>query len=103
MPQLINIALHAREEQPVSIHQFTQRYRARDLEARAAATRTVTGRRSIKTSLPKQLAEKFRRYVAENYGYKRRAFQRTAADLIEKELEGCGGGGTADGIVGPGL
>ena len=58
----------------------------------------------IKVELPKDLAEKFRKYVAERYGLRRGALSRAITDLIARELalysEGKGG---VDAIVGLGL
>ncbi|WP_252901733.1 hypothetical protein [Vulcanisaeta sp. JCM 14467] len=58
----------------------------------------------IKVELPRDLAEKFRKYVAERYGLRRGALSRAIADLIARELalysEGKGG---VDAIVGLGL
>ncbi|MEM0050123.1 MAG: hypothetical protein QXW39_06290 [Candidatus Bathyarchaeia archaeon] len=59
----------------------------------------------IKVELPKWLAEKFRRYVAEKYGFRRGALSKALADIIEREL-GTGwssGSGNVDAIVGLGL
>ncbi|MEM0495320.1 MAG: hypothetical protein QXU72_08685 [Thermofilum sp.] len=59
----------------------------------------------IKVELPKWLAERFRRYVAEKYGFRRGALSRAVADLIERELglERASSSATVDGIVGLGL
>uniref|UniRef100_A0A7C4GZU7 Uncharacterized protein n=1 Tax=Thermofilum pendens TaxID=2269 RepID=A0A7C4GZU7_THEPE len=58
----------------------------------------------IKVELPEWLAERFRRYVAEKYGF-RRALSRAVADLVEREpgLDRASSSGTVDGIVGLGL
>lgn len=40
----------------------------------------------IKVEIPKSLAERFRKYVAEKYGFRRGALSKAIADLIEKEL-----------------
>ncbi len=40
----------------------------------------------IKVELPVWLAERFRRYVAEKYGFRRGALSKAIVDLIEKEL-----------------
>jgi hypothetical protein len=40
----------------------------------------------IKVELPRDLAIRFRKYVAEKYGFRRGALSRAIADLIEKEL-----------------
>ena len=40
----------------------------------------------IKVEIPKSLAEKFRRYIAEKYGFRRGVLSKAIADLIEKEL-----------------
>jgi len=57
----------------------------------------------IKVEIPKWLAERFRRHVAEKYGLGRGALSRAVADLIERELGLGGEGGTVDPIVGLGL
>lgn len=59
----------------------------------------------IKVELPRWLAEEFRRYVADKYGFRRGALSKAIADIMERELEiGRGlGSGTIDGIVGLGL
>ena len=58
----------------------------------------------IKVVLPRDLAERLRRYVAERYGLRRGALSRAITDLIARELalysEGKGG---VDAIVGLGL
>ncbi len=59
-------------------------------------------REVIKVEVPRQLAERFRRYVAERYGLRRGSISRAIADLIEREL-GVGDGDTVDPIVGLGL
>ncbi len=41
----------------------------------------------IKVELPKPLAEKFRKYVAERYGLRKGALSAAVAELIEKALE----------------
>lgn len=58
----------------------------------------------IKVELPRWLAERFRRYVAEKYGFRRGVLSKAIADLVEKEL-GIGdySSDTVDGIVGLGL
>jgi hypothetical protein len=40
----------------------------------------------IKVELPRDLAIRFRKYVAEKYGFRRGALSRAIADLIEREL-----------------
>lgn len=40
----------------------------------------------IKVEIPKPLAERFRRYVAERYGFRRGALSKAIVDLIEREL-----------------
>ena len=40
----------------------------------------------IKVELPTWLAERFRRYVAEKYGFRRGSLSKAIIDLIEKEL-----------------
>ncbi|MCE4613125.1 MAG: hypothetical protein F7C07_04770 [Desulfurococcales archaeon] len=40
----------------------------------------------LKVELPAWLAERFRRYVAERYGFRRGALSRAMIDLIEREL-----------------
>lgn len=52
--------------------------------------------------LPKPLAERFRRYVAEKYGLRKGALSAAVAELIEKALEAPTGEGV-DAIVGLGL
>ncbi len=59
----------------------------------------------IKVELPAWLAEKFRRYVGEKYGFHRGALSKAIIDLIKKELglkEPCESE-TIDSIVGLGL
>lgn len=59
----------------------------------------------IKVEIPVWLAEKFRRYVAEKYGFRRGALSKAIIDLILKELGlyGVSGSETIDSIVGIGL
>jgi hypothetical protein len=59
----------------------------------------------IKVEVPKALAEKFRRYVAERYGLRRGSITRAIIDLIEEKLSGVEQHtiGTVDSIVGLGL
>ena len=58
----------------------------------------------IKVVLPRDLAERFRRYVAERYGLRRGALSRAIADLIARELALYSeGGGGVNKIVGLGL
>lgn len=59
----------------------------------------------IKVELPRWLADKFRRYVAERYGLRRGSLSKAVADIIERELETRYSldSGTIDGIVGLGL
>lgn len=57
----------------------------------------------IKVEIPKWLAEKFRRYVAEKYGFRKGVLSRAIADMIERELGIRGGTGAVDAIVGLGL
>ncbi|MEM2170118.1 MAG: hypothetical protein QXM67_06970 [Candidatus Methanomethylicia archaeon] len=59
----------------------------------------------IKVELPKWLAERFRRYVAEKYGFRRGSLSKAIADMIERELKSrCDlTSGTVDAIVGLGL
>ena len=40
----------------------------------------------IKVEVPRELAEEFRRYVAEKYGLRRGSLSRAIIELIEKEL-----------------
>ncbi len=40
----------------------------------------------IKIEIPKYLAERFRKYVAEKYGFRKGALSKAIIDLIEKEL-----------------
>lgn len=56
----------------------------------------------IKVELPKPLAEKFRRYVAERYGLRKGALSTAVAELIEKALGEPASEGV-DAIVGLGL
>ncbi|MBS7611396.1 hypothetical protein KEJ27_04225 [Candidatus Bathyarchaeota archaeon] len=59
----------------------------------------------IKVELPKWLAEKFWRYVAEKYGFRRGVLSKAMADMIERELETRYSldSDTIDGIVSLGL
>ena len=59
----------------------------------------------IKVEIPKSLAERFRKYVAEKYGFRRGALSKAIADLIEKELNSSRpqSNNTIDKIVGIGL
>ncbi len=59
----------------------------------------------IKVEVPKALAEKFRKYVAERYGLRRGSITRAIVDLIEEKLSETRGpgAGTVDPIVGLGL
>ncbi|GAB6948299.1 hypothetical protein JCM16161A_24290 [Vulcanisaeta sp. JCM 16161] len=58
----------------------------------------------IKVELPRDLAERFRRYVAERYGLRRGSLSRAVADLIARELALYGEtSGSIDAIVGLGL
>ena len=58
----------------------------------------------IKVVLPRDLAERFRRYVAERYGLRSGALSRTIADLIARELALYGESkGCVNAIVGLGL
>jgi len=59
----------------------------------------------IKVEVPKALAEKFRRYVAEKYGLRRGSITRAIIDLIEEKLGGVEQPttSTVDSIVGLGL
>ncbi len=41
---------------------------------------------TIKVEIPEWLAEKFRRYVANKYGFHRGSLSKAIIDLIEKEL-----------------
>lgn len=59
----------------------------------------------IKVEIPKSLAERFRRYVAEKYGLRRGSLSRAMIDLIEERL-GVGSQSTTDtvdSLVGLGL
>lgn len=56
----------------------------------------------IKIELSKDLAEKFRRYVAEKYGLRRGSLSKAMSELIEKEL-GIHSSGDVSSIVGLGL
>ncbi|MCD6408910.1 MAG: hypothetical protein J7L98_01020 [Candidatus Verstraetearchaeota archaeon] len=55
--------------------------------------------------MPRWLAEKFRRYVAEKYGFRRGALSRAIIDLVQKELglSKSGRAETVASIVGIGL
>jgi len=59
----------------------------------------------IKVEIPKSLAERFRKYVAEKYGFRRGALSRAIADLIKRELNALRSqsSNTVDSIVGLGL
>jgi len=59
----------------------------------------------IKVEVPKALAEKFRKYVAERYGLRRGSITKAIIDLIEEKLSEARGptAGTVDSIVGLGL
>ncbi|MEM0085027.1 MAG: hypothetical protein QW743_03540 [Candidatus Methanomethylicia archaeon] len=59
----------------------------------------------IKVELPRWLAERFRRYVAEKYGFRRGSLSKVIADMIERKLKSkCDlASGTVDAIVGLGL
>jgi len=58
----------------------------------------------IKVEVPKELAEKFRRYAAGKYGLRRGSLSRAIVDLIERELGTWErGSDKIDGIVGLGL
>ncbi|MCS6767579.1 MAG: hypothetical protein RMJ59_01570 [Candidatus Nitrosocaldus sp.] len=57
----------------------------------------------IKAEVPRWLAERFRRYVAEKYGLRKGAISKAITDMIERELGVTEGPGTVEGIVGLGL
>jgi len=59
----------------------------------------------IKVEIPKALAEKFRKYVAEKYGLRRGSITRAIVYLIEEKLSEARGptAETVDPIVGLGL
>ena len=57
----------------------------------------------IKVGIPKKLAEKFRRYVAEKYGFRRGALSKAIEDLIKKELGYSTTTDDIDAIIGLGL
>ncbi|MEZ0290249.1 MAG: hypothetical protein ABWJ42_04080 [Sulfolobales archaeon] len=57
----------------------------------------------IKVELPRELVERFRRYVAEKYGFRRGALSKAIADLIERELRSSESSGDISVIVGLGL
>jgi hypothetical protein len=59
----------------------------------------------IKVEVPKALAEKFRRYVAEKYGLRRGSITKAIVDLMEEKLAEARkpAAGTVDHIVGLGL
>ncbi len=41
----------------------------------------------IKVEIPKYIAERFRKYFAENYGFRKSALSKAIIDLIERELD----------------
>ena len=58
----------------------------------------------IKVEIPKALAERFRRYVAEKYGLRRGALSRALIDILEEKLSSVEMSlGTVDPLVGLGL
>ena len=60
----------------------------------------------IKVEVPRELAESFRRHVAQKYGLRRGALSKAIVDLIEKELGRKGESNSddsVDAIVGLGL
>ena len=58
----------------------------------------------IKVELPRDLAERLRRYAAEKYGLIRGSLSKAITDLITRELALYGeGSGSIDAIVGLGL
>jgi hypothetical protein len=59
----------------------------------------------IKVEVPKALAEKFRKYVAEKYGLRRGSITKAIVDLIEEKLAEARkpAADTVDRIVGLGL
>ncbi|MCS7125848.1 MAG: hypothetical protein NZ929_02935 [Aigarchaeota archaeon] len=59
----------------------------------------------IKVELPRWLAEKFRRYVADKYGLRRGSLSKAIADIIEKDIEASHSvvSSSLDDIVGLGL
>jgi len=56
----------------------------------------------IKVELPRPLAERFRKYVAERYGLRRGSLSKAIAELLERAL-GTPEGSGVDEIVGLGL
>jgi len=62
----------------------------------------VVEKEVIKVELPKPLAEKFRKYVAERYGLRKGALSAAVAELIERAL-GAPASEGVDAIVGLGL
>jgi len=67
----------------------------------------VKGKRDvevIKVEVPKPLAERFRRYVAERYGLRRGALSKAIIDILEEKLGLTNQStGNVDSIVGLGL
>ena len=58
----------------------------------------------IKVEVPKPLAERFRRYVAERYGLRRGALSKAIIDILEEKLGLTNQStGNVDSIVGLGL
>ena len=58
----------------------------------------------IKVEIPKSLAERFRRYVAERYGLRRGALSKALIDILEEKLGSVEKPpGTVDPLVGLGL
>ena len=61
-------------------------------------------REVIKVEIPRSLAERFRRYVAEKYGMRRGSLSKAVADIIEEKLGRVEQPtGTVDPLVGLGL
>jgi len=57
----------------------------------------------IKVVVPKKLAEKFRKYVAEKYGLRKGALSKAVQDIIRKELGYSAASGDVGSLVGLGL
>jgi len=58
----------------------------------------------IKVEVPRSLAERFRRYVAEKYGVRRGSLSKAVADIIEEKLGRIERStGTVDPLIGLGL
>lgn len=59
---------------------------------------------AIKVEIPRPLAERFRRYVAERYGLRRGSLSKALADILEEKLSQAEQPpGTVDPLIGLGL